>query len=164
MEFFGGVAELHAEAVQRLEHPHFRMIRAIVRHPRTDVELLVVDRLTTGERPETDVLAIFQRDHEGPVGDLGAEHLSADGTRFATAFTAIYESDSEERIEVTYRLLDGEEFHGVRDSQADGRLLSQALYGTEDDEDFNLALVEWEGEWLAAWFGKELRKDHVSVL
>jgi len=65
---------------------------------------------------------------------------------------------------VTYKQVASEEFHGIKDSDEDGPYISQALYDSQDDANFYLALVEWEKDWLTAWFGMELRKDQVSFL
>ncbi len=165
MAYLGGLPEFLVSRLRRLEHPHFRMIEAFVRHPASGTELLIVDRLTAGEDPRHgEALALFQQDHAGPLAELAGEHLTADGEHFVAAFSALYPDPDGGEAEVTYRMLGGEEFHGIRDPDETGRPLSQALYGTDDDEEFTLALVEWEGDWITAWFGKPLRTDQVTPL
>jgi len=164
MEFYGGIAEFSVQRIRRLEHQHFRMIQAFVRHSGNDSNLLLFNRLTQGEPEDNGVLAIFQRDHDGSVNELAKEHLSADRENFAAAFKASYPGDGDVPIDVTYSRVASEEFHGIKDSDAEGPYISQALYDTQDDANFYLALVEWEKDWLTAWFGMELRKQHVSIL
>ena len=164
MEYYGGIAEFSVRRVRHLEHQHFRMIQAFVWHAKSDSMLLLLNRLTRGEPEDNDILAIFQRDHEGSVAKLAGEHLSADRENFAAEFVARYPGDDETPNEVTYKRVASEEFHGIKDSDAEGPYISQALYDSQDDANFYLALVEWEKDWLTAWFGMELRKDQVSLL
>lgn len=165
MEYFGGIAEFSPRRIRRLEHQHFEMIQAYLWHAGTGSELLAVNRLTRGEAPDSDVLAIFQRDHEGSLDALAGEHLTPDREHFAEAFTARYPGeDTGAPYEVRYQKVASEEFHGIRDLDEAGPFLSQALYDSHGDDSFYLALVEWEREWLTAWFGMELRKDQLSFL
>jgi len=164
MEYFGGMPEFSVRGIRNLEHQHFRMIQAVVWHAESDSELLLVNRLTEGEPEDHDVLAIFQRDHAGPLSELANEHLSGDREHFADEFKALYPRDGDTPLEVTYTRIAAEEFHGIKETDGDGPFLSQALYETGDDDNFPLALVEWEKDWLTAWFGMELRRDHVAFL
>ena len=52
----------------------------------------------------------------------------------------------------------------MREPAEAGAPFSQAFYATDDDEEFSLALIEWEGDWITAWFGKPLRKEQVEAL
>ena len=164
MEYYQGIAEFTVRRVRRLEHQHFRMIQAFVWHAKSDSSLLLLNRLTRGEPEDGDILAIFQRDHDGSIAELGSEHLTADRENFAAEFKASYPGEGDVPFKVTYKQVASEEFHGIKDSDQDGPYISQALYDSQDDANFYLALVEWEKDWLTAWFGMELRKDHVSIL
>ena len=164
MEFYGGLPEFSVRKIRNLEHQHFEMIQVFVWHANTDTELLLVNRITEGEPEGNDILAIFQQDHAGSISQFGAEHLSADRENFAAEFKAAYPQERETPFDVTYHSLEAEEFHGIKDVNDEGPFLSQALYDTQDDDNFPLALIEWERDWLTAWFGLELRKDHISFL
>jgi len=98
------------------------------------------------------------------VAEFGGDHLSTDQERFAAEFTATYSEPGEESYSTRYQIVASEEFHGIKDLDQKGPYLSQALYDTQDDEAFYLALVEWEKDWLTVWFGLELRKDQVTLL
>ena len=164
MEYFGEIPEFSVVKIRRLDHEHFHMIQVFIRHGRTDTDFLLVNRLTKGEEEDSDILGLFQEDHSGDVNQLGADHLTADRENFAREFKAVYQDEGEPPFEVVYRLVEAGEFHGAYDLDNEGPPLSQGIYDTQDDENFYLATVEWEGDWLTAWFGKELRKDQVSFL
>jgi len=164
MEYYGGIAEFSVRRVRHLQHQHFRMVQAFVWHAKSDSTLLLVNRQTVGEPEGSDVLAIFQQDHAGAIADLGSEHLTANRENFAAEFKASYPGEGETPSEVTYKRVVSEEFHGIKDSDEEGPYISQALYDSQDDANFYLALVEWEKDWLTVWFGMELRKDQVSFL
>lgn len=164
MEYFGEIPEFSVVKRRRLEHQHFHIIQVFIRHERTRTDLLLINRLTKGEEEDSDILAIFQEDHAGPVNRFGVDHLTKDRENFSPEFRAVYQDEVEPPLEVIYRLVDAGEFHGIYDSNNAGPPLSQGIYDTLDDENFPLALVEWEGDWLTVWFGKELRKDQVAFL
>ena len=166
MEYFGEIPEFSVVKIRRLEHQHFQMIQIFIRHGRTDTDLLLVNRFTKEEEEDSDILGIFQKDHAGHINEFGADHLTGDHENFAPEFRASYDEDEgEPQFKVVYRLLDTGEFHGIFDSDDKEKPpLSQGIYDTGDDENFNLAMVEWEEDWLTAWFGKDLRKDQVSFL
>jgi len=163
MEYFGGVPEFSVKKVRSLKHPHFTMRQVFLLNPKADMALMLANRAVTGEEGEED-LAIFQEDHAGYLNQMGADHLDQERENFAPEFKAVYNDEDGPPFEVTYRLVQSGEFHGVLDAENEAPPLSQGIYETPDDENFPLALVEWEGEWIAAWFGKELRKDQVSFL
>ncbi|MBI5185108.1 MAG: hypothetical protein HZA01_05205 [Nitrospinae bacterium] len=163
MEFFGGMPEFSVKKIRRLRHPNFQMVQVFISSPRMDAGLMLANRLTEGEDGDGD-LAIFQEDHTGHVDQLGPEHLSPDKENFAAEFKAVYTDEGRPPFEVKYRLVRAGEFHGIRDAQKEEALLSQGIYDTQDDQNFPLAMVEWERDWLTAWFGKELRKDQAAFL
>ncbi len=164
MEYYSGIAEFTVQRVRHLEHQHFQMIQAYIWHAGSDSSLLLINRLTRGEMVDKDVLAIFQLDHDGSVDDLASEHINEGRDNFAATFTASYPGEDEVPYRVVYKRLASETFHGIEDKDEGGPYLSQALYETQDDSSFYLALVEWEKDWLTAWFGMELRKDHVEII
>ncbi len=164
MEYYGGIAEFLVRKVRHLEHQHFTMTQAFVWHAKSDSSLLLLNRLTRGEAEGNDVIAVFQQDHAGSVAELGSQHLDADHDKFAAEFKASYEEPGEEPYTTDYKLVASEEFHGIKDLDKKGPYLSQALYDSQDEETFYLALVEWEKDWLTVWYGMELRKDQITLL
>jgi len=164
MKYYGGIAELLVQKIRHLKHQHFSMIQAFVWHANSDSTLLLYNRLTRGEASGRDILAIFQRDHEGSVDEFGSKYLNSDHEHFTAEFTATYTEPGEESYSTRYKLVASEEFHGIKELETEGPYLSQALYDSQDEEAFYLALVEWERDWLTVWFGMELRKDQVTLL